>query len=131
MTGLDTNILVRYLTQDDPEQAEQATREIETGAAQGESFFITSIVMCELDWVLETAYGYSRDDIASVLGQILQTRQFVFENKDLMRLTFMDYQQDKADFSDYLIGRTGNHSGCTETLTFDAALKDKRLFRLL
>ncbi len=53
--GLDTNVLVRYLTQDDPEQASIATRHIETVS---ESFFITSTGLCELVWVLETAYDY-------------------------------------------------------------------------
>ena len=64
MMGLDTNVLVRYLTQDDPEQSRIATREIETDNL---SFFITSMGMCELVWVLETAYNYDRSTISDTL----------------------------------------------------------------
>jgi predicted nucleic-acid-binding protein len=82
MIGLDTKVLVRYLTQDDPAQAQKATQVIEEGAAQGEVFYITSIVLCELVWVLEDAYGYSRGDIPAVLDHILRTAQFRVDNKE-------------------------------------------------
>jgi predicted nucleic-acid-binding protein len=127
MTGLDTNILVRYLTQDDPNQAETANREIQ----DGQSFFITSIVMCELVWVLETAYKYSRQEIISALDQILLTYQFNFENKSLQQSALDHYRSEKGDFSDHLIAQIGKQAGCTETLTFDKALKDNSSFRIL
>jgi len=63
MIGLDTNILIRYLTQDDPEQSKKATREIEKRLNAGDEFFIADIVLCELVWVLESAYGYDRQEI--------------------------------------------------------------------
>ena len=66
MIGLDTNILVRYLTQDDPGQSRKANAEIEKGLAEGHMFFIADIVLCELVWVLETAYGYDRREIVPV-----------------------------------------------------------------
>ena len=82
MIGLDTNVLVRYLTQDDPAQARKATQVIEAGVEQGEGFYLTSIVLCELVWVLEDAYGYNRGDIQAVLDRILRTAQFRFDNKE-------------------------------------------------
>ncbi len=123
MTGLDTNILVRYLTQDDPNQAKRATRAIEEGTAHGQSFFIADIVLCQLVWVLETAYKYKRTAISAVLEQVLQTRQFRFIDKELLWLSLTDYRQYKGDFADYLIGRIGLKAGASQTLTFDKILQ--------
>ena len=131
MIGLDTNILVRYLTQDDPDQSRKAAREIEKGLSAGHMFFIADIVMCELVWVLETAYGYDRREIAPVLDNILRTKQFRFEDKDLLYQSLADYRNIKGDFADHHIGRTGHKAGCRETLTFDAGLKNNPLFRVL
>lgn len=131
MKGLDTNVLVRYLTQDDPLQAPQATRVIEEGADQGEVFYLTSIVLCELVWVLEDAYEYPRREIQTILDRILRTAQFRFDHKEQLWLALHDYRAGKADFSDYLIGRLGMQAGCTETLTFDTSLRDSPRFRLL
>lgn len=65
MIGLDTNVLVRYITQDDPQQAEQATRLIETRCAGADPGCIAQIVLCELVWVLSRAYGYSKPQVVS------------------------------------------------------------------
>jgi predicted nucleic-acid-binding protein len=86
MIGLDTNVLVRYLTQDDPGQARKATHVIETAVEQGELLSITSLVLCELVWVLEDAYGYGRRDLQTVLERILRTAQFRFACP-LLRMT--------------------------------------------
>jgi predicted nucleic-acid-binding protein len=131
MIGLDTNILVRYLTQDDPGQSRKATDEIEKGLAEGQQFFIADLVMCELVWVLETAYGYDRREIVPALENILRTRQFQFENKDLLWTCLADYRNKKGDFADQLIGNVGHKVGCRETLTFDSGSKNNPLFRVL
>jgi predicted nucleic-acid-binding protein len=131
MIGLDTNILVRYLTQDDPVQARKATRRIEEGLAGGETFFISGIVLCELVWVLEDVYDYPRRTIAEVLEKVLRTGQFAFEDKELAWQALADYQGGKGDFSDYLIGRTAHQGGCDHTITFDTALKNHRLFKVI
>ncbi|MBM3226371.1 MAG: type II toxin-antitoxin system VapC family toxin [Candidatus Tectomicrobia bacterium] len=131
MKGLDTNVIVRYLTQDDPVQAQKATQVIEEGVDQGEAFYLTSIVVCELVWVLESAYDYTRHDIQTVLDRIFRTAQFRFEHKDQLWLALHDYRAGKADFSDYLIGRLSMQMDCTETLTFDTSLRASPQFRLL
>jgi len=129
--GLDTNVLVRYLTQDDPTQSRKATSEIEGAADRGATLFVSNVVVCELAWVLEGAYGYSRGNIQEVLDLVLRTAQFEFENKEAVWLAFGDYSAGKADFSDYLVGRIGAQAGCGETLTFDRSLRDSGLFRIL
>jgi len=131
MIGLDTNILVRYLTQDDPDQSRKATNEIEKWLSAEYMFFIADIVMCELVWVLETAYRHDRREIVPVLENILRTKQFQFENKDLLWKSLADYRNKKGDFADHLIGQAGHKAGCCETLTFEAGLKNNPLFRVL
>lgn len=131
MIGLDMNILVRYLTQDDPGQSRKASYEIEKALSAGESFFIADIVLCELVWVLETAYGFDRREIIPVLENILRTKQFQFENKDLLWKSLADYRTKKGDFADHLIGQAGRKAGCSVTLTFDTGLKNNPVFRVL
>ena len=130
MIGLDTNVLVRYLVQDHPAQARKATQIIEEGEEE-EAFFIASVVVCELVWVMESAYGYGRDLVVSVLEQILRTGQFWFEDKDLLWQALTDYRKGKADFSDYVIGRMGAQAGCLRTLTFDRSLRSSPNFEVL
>ena len=128
MTGLDTNVLVRYLVQDDPAQSAEATRRIEAGADGSESFAIAPIVLCELVWVLETAYGCPRADIAATLENILRTAQFEVLAKDLVWRAWSDYKTGKGDFSDYYLGAKHRQAGAGKTLTFDKALRTSQLF---
>ncbi len=131
MIGLDTNILVRYLTQDDPAQARLVNRVIDKAAEAGDTFFITAVALCELVWVLEDVYRYKKAEILQALESILRTAQFRFESKKELWRAFHDYQSGKADFSDYVIGQIGLASGCNTTLTFDGGLKGASSFELL
>ncbi|MFP6647637.1 MAG: type II toxin-antitoxin system VapC family toxin [Candidatus Latescibacterota bacterium] len=131
MTGLDTNVLVRYLTQDDPVQADVATRAIEEREAAGESCFISTVCLCELVWVLDAAYGYTREEIAHAMRHILQTRSFVFEAKEMLWQVLVDYESGRADFADHVIGRVGRAAGCDVTLSFDGGLARDSRFLLI
>lgn len=127
MIGLDTNVLLRYLLKDDAAQAARAERELE----RDERFLIDSIVLCELVWVLEAGYGFSRADIAAALERILATAQFEIDGQDLVLTALDDFRRSAADFSDCLIGRRNRSSGAPETVTFDRSLKGLEGFRLL
>jgi predicted nucleic-acid-binding protein len=129
MIALDTNVLIRYLTSDDPAQAAKAAKVIDHAAPA--SLFLSAIVLCEMVWVLESGYGYTHSDIALTLAQILRTAQFEFENKELLWAATNDYETGKGDFSDHLIARAAESRGCQHTFTFDRALRNNRLFRLL
>ena len=131
MIGLDTNVLVRYLTQDDPTQARKANRLIEEAAAQGERLHIDVIVLCELVWVLGGAYGFDRQTMTSSLQKMLEVSQFSFEDKDLVRAALLEYARGKGDLADYLLGARGRQLGCQRTVTFDRALKSSELFSVL
>ena len=127
MTGLDTNVLLRYFLKDDAAQAARAGRELE----RDERFLIDGIVLCELVWVLEAGYGFSRTDVADALERILATAQFEIESKDLVLGALADFRGSAADFSDCLIGRRNRSAGAPETVTFDRSLKGLEGFRLL
>jgi len=127
VTGLDTNVLVRYLVRDEPAQAARATRELE----RDERFLVDGIVLCELVWVLETGYGFSRRDIAATIEKVLATAQFEIESKDLAAAALADFRRSAADFSDCLLGRRNRTAGAPETVTFDRGLGRLDGFRLL
>ena len=131
MIGLDTDVLVRYLTHDDPAQYAKAAAFIGAAADRGERFVVNTAVLCELVWVLGTAYEYSRDDIASALEQIFATAEFEIERLDDARRALRDFRATKGDFSDALIGRINRSLGAEHTVTFDRDLKGIETFRVL
>ncbi|MDA2927479.1 type II toxin-antitoxin system VapC family toxin [Acidobacteria bacterium AH-259-G07] len=131
MTGLDTNVLIRYLVKDEPRQSGRAARLMQEVLQRGDSLFLNHIVLCELVWVLESAYGYPKADIASTLEKILMTEQFEIEGRDEVWSALDGYEKDRGDFSDYLIGRKNQHHSCSRTVTFDRSLKDDPTFELL
>ena len=119
MKGLDTNVLVRFLVQDDPAQSKKANTIIEGAAASGEKLFLCSIVLCELVWVLESAYGVGKDDLTRALEKVLMASQFEFEDRSATWSAWNDYRSSRADFSDCLVGRLSRAAGCDATYSFD------------
>jgi predicted nucleic-acid-binding protein len=130
MIGIDTNILVRYFTQDNLEQAQIVEQLIDSYATSFNSLFVNNIVMCELVWVLERGYKYSKEEVSKVIKQMLSTEEFAFENQELLWLALSQYNQNKLDFSDALIGELNKKFGCSETLTFDRAAIKANNFKL-
>ncbi len=131
MIGLDTNVLVRYLVEDDAAQALRAAALIEQMIAEGTRIFVGHIVLCELVWVLKRAYGRSRPEIAAALHAVLRTAQFVVEDVDLAYRALERYRTGAADFADYLIAERAASAGCTRVATFDRKLQaDERFLAL-
>ena len=131
MTGLDTNVLVRYLTQDDAAQARRANALLADAVARGDRCFIGGVVLCELAWVLRGAYGFDKATITTTLERILATAQFEIDDKDVVRRALEDHRTGKADFAAYMIGHCGQEAGCSATATFDRRLKGNKTFHLL
>lgn len=131
MTGLDTNVLVRFLTQDDPRQARRANALVADAMAGGEMLFVSAVVLCELVWVLRGAYSLEKASIVSTLEQLLSTTQLEIDQKDIARQACEDYRNGNGDFADYVIGRRGREAGCERTATFDKRLKASVLFQVL
>lgn len=131
MKGLDTNVLVRYLTQDDPVQSRKANALIAEAVDRGEQCPINVIVLCELVWVLREAYHLDKPTVAATLEKVLDTAQLVVEQADLARRALDDYRRGRGDFADYLIGWRNRQAGCSDTATFHRALARSALFRVL
>ena len=119
MIGLDSNILVRYLTGDDPTQSTRSEQLIDEALAANEILYLNHVVMCETVWVLARAYGYARPELAVVLEKLLRGAQFEFEGKDALWLALREYGHSGADFADCLIGVKNTDAGCRTTWTFD------------
>ena len=131
MNGLDTNVLVRYLTEDDPVQARKAAAWIGTVVARGDRCYVGAIVLCELAWVLRGAYEVSKVDLLQTLDRLLATSQFVIGDKDIVRAALEAYRAGRADFADYVIGAMHHEGGCERTVTFDRRLRGSMLFQIL
>jgi len=116
--ALDTNILIRYITQDEPEQAQKASEIVEQLTVE-EPGFISCIVLCEINWVLKTAYKIAKEDRLATLKTILSISAFDIENFDCCLKALRSYEQGQADFSDYLIQQIAVKNGYTTLLTFD------------
>jgi predicted nucleic-acid-binding protein len=129
--GLDTNVLVRYLTQDDPAQSRAVDRLVSESVKNTVRLHIDDIVLCELVWVLRGAYRFNRTTIASTLDRILGTALFSFEDRDPLKRALAQYRDGYGDFADYVIGARNARSGCQLTATFDRALQGHDAFSVL
>jgi predicted nucleic-acid-binding protein len=119
MIGIDTNILVRYLTGDDSEQVAKVDELFSPYLGKKHQIFVNNIVLCELIWVLESGYKYSKGQISSALQSILQTTEFCFEDQHLLFLALNSYDLYKMDFSDALIAEINYKHNCSSTFSFD------------
>ena len=131
MIGIDTHVLVRYLTQDDAKQAMVVNRAIASAVEAGESCYLSTPVMCELVVVLRLAYRQPRHEIVRALRAILETEQFAFDNKDLLLQAASEYAEGSGEFADYVIGRLARSAGCSRTLTLDQGLSESGMFSVL
>ena len=119
MIGLDTNVLVRYIMQDDPKQSPKATRLIER-LTSDEPGFVPLVAVVELVWVLSSSYGLNRDQLSEALDLLLRSKELIIDRADLVLLAQRGFAQGGADFADCLIERIAHAQGCSATMTFDA-----------
>ena len=131
MISLDTNVLVRYITQDEPRQAAAATRLIERECTGDSPGFINLIVVCELVWALLQGYRYKKPMAASVIRMILASSELLVERSELVWAALREYEQGAADFPDYLISAINLSEGVEVTYTFDMRAGRARGFKLL
>jgi predicted nucleic-acid-binding protein len=119
MIGLDTNILVRYLTQDDPVQSATATELIERRLSEDNPGFVSLVAMVETAWVLERSYGLANKELAAAIERLLQADVLVVESEQEVFTAMIALKQRHGSFADALIGALGVKAGCSRTLTFD------------
>jgi predicted nucleic-acid-binding protein len=118
MIGLDTNIIVRYLTHDDPSQTAAAVRVIDSLSPDSPGF-VSLIVIVELVWVLEVSYRFKKSEIERVLDTLLRSKELVLERAEIVAQTLRKFSTSRADFADCLIERCGHAAECQYTVTFD------------
>jgi predicted nucleic-acid-binding protein len=119
MIGLDTNVVVRYLVQDDPVQSRRATEIIEHRLSSRNPGFISVVAIAETVWVLDRAYRFSDEDIVAAIERTLQTDALVVENEQQVFAAMTALKEGRGSFANALVGALGAAAGCSATLTFD------------
>jgi predicted nucleic-acid-binding protein len=118
MIGLDTNIVVRYITHDDPVQTRKAIGLFASLSAESPGF-LSLIVLVESVRVLESSYGFKKDEIVRVIETFLRGREVIVERAELVSQALRSFNTTGVDFSDCLIERCGHAADCKYTATFD------------
>ena len=119
MIGLDTNVLIRYLTHDDPVQSAKATKILERRLTPKDPGFVSVVAMIETVSVLDRAYGLTAQEIATAVERLLQVEVLAIENEQEVFTAMVALKQGRGSFADALIAELGVRAGCTRTLTFD------------
>lgn len=129
MIALDTNILVRFLVEDDPTQTERARKTLQTAVESDVPCYISDVVLCEIVWVLETSYEFKKAEIVEVLGKLLQATHLAFSARDQLYRALEAYGAGRGDFADYLIREHARGAGCQAVVTFERKLLKEPGFR--
>ena len=130
MIGLDTNVIVRYIAQDDVVQSKKAAILIESLSSETTGF-ITLVSILELVWVLQGAYQSTKDEIVTVLHTLLKTKHIIVEQSETLWQSLRVFERSKAEFLDCLIERSAHAAGCEYTVTFDRGASKSAGMRLI
>ena len=118
MIGLDTNVLVRYIMQDDARQSALATRLVESLSVESPGF-VPLVSVMELAWVLSSAYALDRGQVVQAFESLLRTKEIAVERAEIVWKALRVFRTANADFADCLIERSAAVAGCDRTMTFD------------
>ena len=131
MIALDTNLLVRLLTNDDPRQAAKVEAWLKGNATPKNPAYVDHVVLCELGWVLERSYGYSRAEVHGALAALLEQDHLRLESPALVRQALLLYAGGSANFSDYLLAARTQAAGYSAVLTLDKKAAKSAAHQLL
>jgi predicted nucleic-acid-binding protein len=120
MLGLDTNVLVRLLIEDDVAQTQRARKLVDTAVAEQEMVLVSLPVLLETEWVLRSRYEMPPEAILGLLRAALETRELAFEDEAAVEEALFNWQDGHSGFSDCLIVAHNRQLGCRSTATFDA-----------
>ena len=115
MIGLDTNVLVRFLVQDDQAQFERAQKLIGRESRTGGSVLISLVVLLETEWVLRSRYGLHKSEIIATFSALLASAELHFEDEHSVEEALFVWKDSSADFADCLIGARHRALGCRAT----------------
>ncbi len=131
MIGIDTNVLVRLIVADEPRQTAAARSFIREHCSSEDPGLVSNVVLAEIAWTLATGYGFSRNQIADAIDQIMETIQLQIESSTDVAAALIQYRAGPADFADCLLGQSNQTAGCTHTVTFDRKAAKLKEFKLL
>jgi predicted nucleic-acid-binding protein len=120
--ALDTNVLVRFLVQDDAAQHRKAVHLIERASREEIPLLVTDVVLCELVWVLSYSYQVDRPALIAILRDLLSARQILIVSRDAVARAVDAYAAGRGDFADYVIREQARAMGSESVATFDRAL---------
>ena len=121
MAALDTNVLVRFLVEDDPSRLAAAKKLFVRSVASGESLFVPVTVSLELEWVMRSRFGFSKNEVIHTLSQLLCTVELSFESEGAIEAALQHYGQGSADYADCLHVALSGKAGEQPMWTFDKA----------
>lgn len=131
MIGLDTNVVVRFLAQDDPVQSPLATR-LFNRLSREQPGFISAVVLAEISWVLSRAYKTPRDQVSEAVEGLLRSAEVMVENAEAAYRALGAYRASSSvEFADALIAETTRLAGANEVVTFDKKAAVELGMRLL
>jgi len=119
MPAFDTNVLVRYIVQDDAAQLAAAKRLIGRCVAEGSTLFVPVTVMLELEWVLRSGFGFGKDDVLTTLSSLLSAAELTFESERALEVALQLFRKGSADFGDCLHVALATQAGARPLWTFD------------
>lgn len=119
MPALDTNVLVRYVVQDDSGQLAAARRLIDRVVGDGQSLFVPVTVTLELEWVLRASFGYVKDEVLQALSTLFSAAELTFESERALEVALQLYREGAADFADCLHIALATGAGEVPLWTFD------------
>jgi predicted nucleic-acid-binding protein len=131
MIGVDTNILIRYLTQDHPSQSKLVNLLFENSEKHKTPLYINLVTLCEVIWVLESCYEQSKEIIMTTIETMLKTPSLKFEHEGIIGIALLEFITSSADFTDCLIAKYNLKYGCNCTYTFDKNASKIEGFRVL
>ena len=116
---IDANVLIRFLTKDDPEKAERTLRLFQKALSTAILYEVPSIVFAELVWVLDSYYGWPRSDIADKLAALLDMPPFYFPDRESLSQALHLYKTLNIDFIDAFLATSALGSSSKRIYSFD------------
>lgn len=128
MIALDTNILVRFLVEDDPDQTARVRKLLQRAVDADETCYVSDVAFCELVWVLERSYKFRREEIGGALSRLLRARHLRYSSTEQLYRSLDAYMARPGGFADFLIREHAKAAGCEAVATFDGDLLEEKGF---
>jgi predicted nucleic-acid-binding protein len=131
LIGVDTNVLLRVLVEDDPAQLRAAETLVNAPERAEDPVFVSPIVLVEIEWTLRRVYRRSKDEILEAMDRLQRHAHIVLDDREAVDAAIVGWRTGKASLADYLIGALARERGARTTMTFDQDAAETGAFTLL